>query len=53
LDHIQRVGVDTRIHRGINGLNRKSLHLVRGTTDDRLEIAEGNGGAPVIAVELK
>jgi hypothetical protein len=45
LDDIQAVTVDTRIHHGINGLDRKSLHLVRGTTDDRLEIAEGDRSA--------
>jgi hypothetical protein len=45
LDDIQAITVDPRIHHGINGLDRKSLHLVRGATDDRLEIAEGNSGA--------
>jgi len=39
LDDIQAVTVDPRIHHGINGLDRKSLHLVRGATDDCLEIA--------------
>jgi hypothetical protein len=45
LDDIQTITVDTRIHHGINGLDRKSLHLIRGATDDRLEIAEGNSSA--------
>ena len=40
MHHIQTVGVDSRVDGGIDGFDRKSLHLVRCATDDRLEIAQ-------------